>query len=178
MIAQQSPIPVRRKRVVVWVILLAVAVAAALWLRSIFSPPWRVLVDITNIPTGTNFASLVVDSGGILSNMDWSPSSELATPFTMHPAQCIWSYQNPENPRVWWNAFVRWQPGERYGVVTRSTDGTWRVSWFGADSVPIEGRLWVLGGGKASFDLSAGQTVPLSAEQVKSLGLDKVLGLE
>ena len=178
MATQQSPVPARRKRVVVWVILITVVAAAALWVGSIFSPPWRVRVYIANIPGGTNFASLVADSGGTLSNMEWSPNSELSMPFTMHPAQCNWSYQNPDNPKVDWHAYVRWQPGERYGVVTRSTDGTWRVCWFETDSVPIRGRLWVLGGGEASFDVAARQTAPLPMEQVRALGLEKVASVE
>lgn len=171
---QQSPVSGRRKRVVVGVILLAVAAAAALWVNNIFSPPWRVRVHIANIPKGTTFASLVAESGGTLSNMEWSPSNELSTPFTMHPAECIWSYQTPDDPKVNWHAYVRWQPGERYGLVTRSTDGTWRVSWFGADSVPIRGRLRLFGGGEVSFDVAGGQTVPLTVEQVKALGLQKI----
>jgi hypothetical protein len=167
----------RRKRVVVWVSLLVIVAAGAFWAYRSFNPPWRVRVHLTNIPVGTNFVSLVADSGEALRNMEWSPNSELSVPFTMHPARCIWSFQNPDRPKVDWHAYVRWQPGERYGVVTRSRDGTWRISWFEADSAPIRGRRWLLGGGEASFDITAGRTVPLSAEQVRTLGLDKVVDL-
>ena len=104
-----------------------------------------------------------------------SAFGELSDPFTLHPARCVWSYQNPDNPKVNWDAYVRWQPGERYGVVTRSTAGAWRVSWFEANAVPLRGRWWPFGGGEASFDVTAGQMVPLSAEQLTTLGLDKVL---
>jgi hypothetical protein len=104
--------------------------------------------------------------------MEWSPKSEILVPFTMHPAQCVWSEQNPDNPKVDWDAYVRWQPGERYGVVTRSTSGIWRVTWFEANAVPIRGRLLILGGGKVAFDLSLGQTVLLPREQIRWLGLE------
>ena len=97
-------------------------------------------------------------------------------PFTMHPVACNWSFHDPDRPAVDWHAYVRWQPGERYGVVTRHTDGAWRVSWFGAEAVPVRGRQWLFGGGEATFDVAAGQTVPLAAEQVQTLGLDTVAG--
>ena len=168
----------RRKWVAVWVSLLVIFVAVTLWAYCIFNPPWRVCVHLTNIPAGTTFVSLVADSGGALHNMDWSPRSEISVPFTMHPADCIWSVQNPDNLDVDWHSYVRWQPGERYGVVTRSTDGTWNVAWFEADSVPIQGRLWLLGGGEASFDITAGRTAPLPAEQLRTLGLDEVAALD
>lgn len=173
--SQHSPVPFRRRRAIVCALLLVIVAGAAFGVRSYFVPPWRVRVHLTNIPVGTKYASLVADSGGDLRNMEWSPTSEFATPFTMHPAQCIWSYHNPDNPKVDWNAYVHWQTGQRYGVATRSTDGTWRVHWFESDAVPIRGRRWLLGGGEASFDITAGQVVGLSAEQVRALGLDKIV---
>ena len=170
----RNPVRFRRKRLVVWALLLAVVAAGAFWTYRFFNPPWRVRVHIENIPTGTDFACLVSDSGGMARSMEWSPKSELSTPFTMHPARCVWSYQSPDHPKVNWNAHVRWEPGERYGVVTRNAADIWRVSWFEANTVPLRGRSWLFGGGEASFDVYEGQMVPLSAEQVKSLGLEKV----
>ena len=155
-------------------VLSAVIAAAVFWLYQSFHPSWRVRVSAINIPVGTDFASFVAESDGILSNMEWSPKSEIHLPFTMDPASCIWSIQNPDNPKVDWNAYVRWQPGERYGVVTRNTSGTWRVTWFEAGAVPIRGRLLVLGGGEVAFDLSLGQTELMPADQVRSLGLQDV----
>ncbi len=166
-----------RKRAVLWVFLLAVVAGAAIGVCHFFSPTWRVRVDVTHIPPGTAFLSVAAESGGAVLNMDWSPANELSIPFTMHPATCTWSYQRPNNPNVNWDAYVRWQPGTLYGIVTRKTDGTWWVHWFEADAVPLKGRWW-LGGGRASFDLTAGQMVPLSGELVAALGLDKVVGLD
>ena len=72
--------------------------------------------------------------------------AELSILTTMHPARCSWSRQNPDNPKVNWDAYVRWQPGERYGVVTRTKAGIWRVSWFEANAVPLPGAMVALRG--------------------------------
>lgn len=174
--ARHVAIPCRCKRVVARTALLAVVAGGALWVFLGVNPPWRVRVNVANLPVGTHYASLVADSGGTIRNMEWSPQSELMVPFTVHPAACIWSAHDPDRPEVDWPAYVRWQSGERYGVVTRHTDGTWRVTWFGAEAVPVRGQRWLLGRGEAAFDLAAGRTVPLAAERVRALGLDEVAG--
>jgi hypothetical protein len=94
----------------------------------------------------------------------------------MHPAQCIWSYQDdPANPKVDWDAHIRWHHGRRYGVVMRGTDGTWRVVWFAADKVPLRGNRWLLGGGSAEFDLLGKQAEPLTPDELKQLALEDAL---
>jgi hypothetical protein len=172
----KKPLRFCRKRVVVWASLLVAVAAGAFWGYRSFNPPCRVRVHLATIPVGTDFACLVADDGGAMRTMDWSPSSELSIPFTMHPADCGWSYQNPDRPKVDWHAYVRWQPGEQYGVVTKGTDGTWRVTWFQAEAVSIPRLRWFFGCGEATFDLALGRTVPLPAEQVQTLGLAKVVG--
>jgi hypothetical protein len=141
-----------------------------------FRLPNRVRIAVTNIPTGTRYASLVAEADGELKNMFWLvPSPFLAVPSAMHPAKCVWSDQSSEGPpRVDWDAFVQWEWGTRYGVVTRSETRIWHVTWFTADQVAICGRVPVFGGATAAFDLSQGQKELLPAEAVNKLGLRDV----
>jgi hypothetical protein len=78
-----------------------------------------------------------------------------------------------ENGRYDYPLPVRWRSGERYGVVMQTKTGEWRVAWFPAADVPLQGRT-VFGGGKAEFDLSKAEIVPLDADTVKALGLQDV----
>lgn len=166
-----------RKRGVVRAVVITIVLLAIFGVYRSFNPPWRVRIHITNIPTGTYFVSMVSDSDGKLRNMEWSPNSELSIPFTMHPANCIWSFQqDTKHPKVDWDAFVRWELGERYGVLTRDTTGVWRVGWFKAESTSISWYKWFLGRGETAFDVSKGTMIPLPDEQVIALGLDRIDG--
>lgn len=171
-LTELPPPPSRRKWALVWAAVLAVA-GGALAVRWFTAPPWRVRVHVANLPAGTDFACLAAESDGTLHALDWSPPGILPPPLTMHPAQCGWSLQRPEDPKVDWHAYVRWRPGERYGVVTR-TAGVWRVHWFDADAVPLRGRWWPVRGGEAAFDVAVGQAASLSAGQVAAMGLSDV----
>jgi hypothetical protein len=91
----------------------------------------------------------------------------------MHPGQCVWSAQNPSNPKVDWNAYVQWHDGQRYGVVTHTTTGSWEVAWFAKEQVPLRGKRWLLGGGGVEFDLAEAIWEPLPADQVQRLELEK-----
>lgn len=164
-----------RRRVVIRVTLITFFLSGVFWVYGIFNPSWRVRVYILNLPAGTYFVSLIAESEGTLRNMDWSPTSELSTPFTMHPADCSWScLVNPVDPKVDWHAYVQWQSGRRYGVLTQDTGGSWRVIWFEADKSPIPGLKRFLGVGEATFDVVVGKMMRLPAEDVIALGLDKV----
>ena len=136
-----------------------------------FDPPHRVRIFVEHIPVGVEFLSLVASADGEIVNLDWSPNSELQMPFTMHPAHCVWSSQDPSNPKVDWHAYVQWRPAQRYGVVTRKTDGAWQVVWFAAEQVPLRGKRLLLGGGRVEFDLAQERAEPLVPDQVQRLGL-------
>ena len=73
-----------------------------------------------------------------------------------------------------WNAYVRWVPGRRYGVVTRDRQLAWRVIWIDNDKVRRTGNRPVLGGGEVHLDVSEGEAVPLRPDEVETLGLDAV----
>src|SRR5262245_1454938 len=87
----------------------------------------RVKVRIRNLPVGTTFACVVSEEDGAPQIMEWRVGSILGTS-KMHPAKCTWSFQNPENPKVDWDAYVDWRTSDRYGVVTQDQTGAWRVT--------------------------------------------------
>jgi hypothetical protein len=135
-----------------------------------FNPPDRVRVSVINIPDDVYFVSLAAATRGKLQTMHWSVKKIVVG--TMHPTRCTWSYH--PGPSIDWSAYVKWQSGEKYGVVTRTTDRVWRVTWFEANALPICGRVIVLGGGTAYFDMSKGRALPLLPEEVKDLCLEDV----
>jgi hypothetical protein len=138
------------------------------------NPPDRARLYVTNIPRGIDFLSLAALRGGRLQSMAWSPK-RIFNPLLIHPADGNWSYQaRPEDPQVDWDAYGRWEQGERYGVVTRATADDWRITWFDPSAIPLVGHKPLLGGGEAPLDLSQGVSEALSERQLRELGLDKV----
>src|SRR6185437_3210373 len=101
------------------VILIAGAVCLGMYL--FFNPSDRVKVTISQLRRVTVFISFVSESNGVMQNIDWYPRSELRIPFTMRPSESVWSsLELKEVPKIDWDAYVKWQLGERYGVVTRN----------------------------------------------------------
>ncbi len=148
-----------------------------LWPFFALCPPDRVKIAVTNLPPDTHFASIVAESEGVLRNMDWSVPSPfvISFPNRMHPADCTWSLQDSRHPpRIDWDAYVSWEWGTRYGVVTMSRGGVWKVTWFASEEIPLRGRVLLLGGGRAGFDLAGRASEPLPAAEVRQLGLQNV----
>jgi hypothetical protein len=67
-----------------------------------------------------------------------------------------------------------WEFGKRYGVVRRDVGQKWQVTWFPADNVVLERRLFVLGGGAVALDLAKGNTEQLGPDAVRQLGFDEI----
>jgi hypothetical protein len=136
--------------------------------------PDRVRVAVTGLPAGADFACLVADVDGVPQLMYWFPSNEIGPPSTMHPADCVWSRPDGRTTiGTDWHAYVRWRWGRRYGVAFRDSAQRWHVTWVPAGRVEVSGRIPFAGGGRADFDLTGGETVPLTAQEVGGLRLDK-----
>jgi hypothetical protein len=150
-----------------------VAIGLGLWGYFAFNPRDRIRVTFRNVPPGTTFLSIIAETDGLASNMNWSP--QLILPFEMAPGRCTWSRRFPDNGHEdETHYFVMWIEGARYGLVTRNTDKQWSVTWFGAAAVPLEGRIFLLGGGRATFDMVRGKTEAFPLGKVEALGLDEV----
>ena len=78
------------------------------------------------------------------------------------------SYPNEEERSL--NRPVMWKFGSRYGVVTRGTDKVWRITWFEAVDLPIEGRGPLLGEGEVEIDLAKGRTAQMNADDMRRFG--------
>ena len=141
-----------------------------------YVPPNRVKVSAINIPSGAYYVSFVAQRDGLIVNMDWWPLGELSPPTTMHPARCNWSYQSfPDRPSVLWDAWVRWEWGQKYGVLTRMRDESWHVFWFDEKQIPLQGRKFLLGGGLAEFDCRNAESEALATDyEIQRLGLQGV----
>jgi hypothetical protein len=135
-----------------------------------FHPRNRVRVHFTNVPQDIGFLSVIAETDGTLSNMNWSP--EMLVPLDMDPRECIWSYRWPgQSNRDSTSYFVWWKQGRRYGIVTLNTEKKGSVTWFEPADVPFKGRSFLLGGGEVEFDLAKGRTEDFPRSKAKALGL-------
>jgi hypothetical protein len=132
-------------------------------------------VDIANIPIGVYFVAIVAESETAeIHALNYWPPSE-GGPVTMPPERYIGSFRDPNGTSVGRLAsWLEWRNARRYGVITRSKDGTWRITWFAASQIPIEGRHFILGGGRVRIDLSQGMSEVLPQEAIRELGFERV----
>jgi hypothetical protein len=133
-------------------------------------PSDLVEVKCVNLPNDVDFACIVSRKDDVATVMPLYLHH--LGPFVMHPASYSKSYRGPiesgnEIP-------VAWRDGAEYGVVVRRTDGTWQVVWFGCQDVRRTNRDAFGGRGRVRFNLARGQVVPLSDDEVRGLGLEKV----
>lgn len=149
------------------------ALASIICVRSVylvFDPPGRVEVTIRHLPADTYFVCVAVAGDQGLVSLNWLASGK-GVPFEMHPSDCLCSRPErdwtPELPCA-----VVWR---EYGVITRDPKGGWRAAWFPATEVPMTRWMPVLGSRRAEFDCLGRATVSLTAEQVRSLGLEDVI---
>lgn len=133
-------------------------------------PRDEVRVNVTGIPDDVYFLCFVAQAHGKLHAMKWY-RSHIFGPFTMSDLASGGDRPDASD----FQDRVAWRFGERYGVITRSRDREWRITWFEAGEVPLFGRSLLTGQGTATFDLTKGQTEPLAAGDVESLGLRAVL---
>jgi hypothetical protein len=120
----------------------------------------EVTAAIAGVPAGTNFVCVAFEKDSALQCLKWySTNGILVT--RLHPAQSIGSFRDEPD----FLSHVVWQPGDRYGVVTRDNNDVWRVTWFGPE---------VLQGRYARFEMTGKAAVPLTPKQLTALGLDKV----
>jgi hypothetical protein len=151
-----------------------------LFLLGITRPRNRVSISIRNIPGGVNCLFLVSESNGKFYKLPWSLWKFFYG--SAEPVGCSLSDCDPVRPQEIHQPLdddprsglhVLWVYGDRYGVVTRTTDENWHVTWFDATDVPLKERRWLSGGGRADFDLAKGKTELLTPNGVKQLGLER-----
>jgi hypothetical protein len=130
-----------------------------------FGGPPAVTVTVTNFRPGAFYFCVVCDDEGQLCAMHWD--IKYITRIDVPPSTD--GYRDPSwpsNQPIVRN--VRWRTGTRYGVVQRSVDKQWTVTWFEAGDVPgIEER-------SVTFDLSRGRTEPLPDGALPGLELSDV----
>jgi hypothetical protein len=160
-----------RRSLCLGVAISATIVIAVLVYRAV-NPPDRVAIVVTNLPKGTYYASMIVETDMGLANLPWYPHKLFA--FTMEPHDCGWSYNKKGSIGIHWNAFVQWKWGRRYGVATRGKEQQWLVTWFPPSKSTVHDSLLFFGGGKVTLSCSEGKTATLSEADVKSLGLGSV----
>jgi hypothetical protein len=147
-------------------VIIAGAISAFIYFQ--FHPRDRIQIGVKNIPIGTRFLCLAVEKDGKIELMDWSPY--YVFPGRMAAADCAMSYRTPDDNAPIVNWYVMWEFGSRYGIVTRRTDKVWRVTWFEANEVPIQGRGFLLGEGEVAIDITKGRTEEMNTDDVRRFG--------
>jgi hypothetical protein len=168
----------RSRRRIVWpllaVLTLLVIGGCGLLGFTTCNPPDQAIVHIKRIPEDTTFIAVAFTTPTRQELIPWYAGAVLSPPFKIDPVKDggFWPYQRDYSRTVWWRS------GEKYGVVMQTKTGEWRVAWFPAADVPIQGRNWLGGEGRVEFDLSKAEIVPLDADTVKALGLQDVKPLK
>jgi hypothetical protein len=133
------------------------------------NPAVRVDVGITHLPRHTSFVCVVAEVDGSRHAMIWYVSGIFGF-FTVSA-----SSQGDLDPLADSDQLVRrwvaWEVGDRYGVVRRSADGLWEITWFEARQVPLQRRSSFLGPVEVVFDIPQGRTERLAEQDVKRLSL-------
>jgi hypothetical protein len=140
-------------------------------------PSNRVRISATHLPPDTSFNALVAETSEGVRLMDWSVRVPfLGTSSNAHPVRCTWSWPlvDPTQIGMTWNAFVRWEWGTRYGILTMNQAGKWLVFWFAPEDVPLEGRGFWQSNGHAHFDLIGKRPENFPREDLKKLGLSEL----
>lgn len=130
-------------------------------------------VSITHLPDEVYFTCVASEVHGKLHVMKWY---EMGIPgdYTEDPVN-VGYYPGGVGHDVT-STVAAWVFGDRYAILSRTKGGSWYVTWFEADAVPLEGRSLLTGGGTATFDIPKGRTEALPDADVKALGLQKVRG--
>lgn len=164
------PPPQRQRRTCLLLVAIPLSLLAALifFVYSCNNPRDRVLVTVTGVPKDVDLVFPVVESGGQISGMK-AYAGGVFGPFVLSELQSL----DKRSDAGGFGDPIAWLPGERYGMITMTNDGEWRIVWFNADAVQLTDRSLLVGGGSATFDLSRGQAEKLSDKEVTRLGLSQ-----
>lgn len=135
-------------------------------------PRDRVTVTVTGAPVDVTFACPVAETRGQVQVMKLY-RSHIFGPFVMSTPNSLGHPRDDDESRVAgdFSDLVAWLPGERYGVVTGTKTGRWRVTWFDARAVHLTDHSTLTGGGFVVLDLRNGQTENLTEKEAMNLGL-------
>lgn len=139
-------------------------VASCLW------PPDRVGVAVTNIPEDVRFWSVLSNSKGQIRLMSDYEGEILQKPVKRVPRVISFDFGKIDHAG---GQSVAWEPGDRYGVLVKSVDGTWRVFWFSAAEAPLEKSSGGVVSAVVRFDLSNRTAEPFSEDAVNALGFQQ-----
>ena len=159
----------KRTRRIVGLVLIVVCIAVFYGGYRLFNPYDEVATDIRGIPPNTDFVCLIAETDDGQQAMEWSLAKVL--PFSMHPDGCtVSSLLDGETSH---RAKVRWVFSQRIGVLCRTSDRQWNVSWFDSPKSQPKNRSFLFGGGSITIDVSnADNTQSITADQLRTLGMD------
>lgn|GEM_PF-6050422 len=132
----------------------------------------EVKIDIHGLHQNKSFICFVAETESGPTVMQWY----LAPMFgkgTMHPDSCSISFfLDRKSPRSF-RGNVQWIHLQRIGVLIKTADGEWNVTWFSSDNAELNGHSLLFGGGGVAIDFAnADETEPVSVEQLTKLGMD------
>jgi hypothetical protein len=152
---------------IIWLMLIVGLLCAAYGGYRIFNPYDEVAADIQGIPPNTGFVCLLADTDNGPQAMDWSLAKVF--PFSMHPDGCTVSLLL--DGKTSHRANVRWISSERVGVLRRTANRKWIVSWFRPPKSQPKNRSLLFGGGTVTIDLAdADNDQQMAADQLRALG--------
>ena len=135
-------------------------------------PHDEVQIQIRGLPPDISFVCLVAttDIGPVALN--WTHTNMLGGRATQHPDHCTMSFidQNLSGDFI---APLQWIHAQRIGILIKTTDRQWRVSWFSKDKAELKGHSLLFGRGSVAFDFSnADENEPMSLARLEKLGMN------
>jgi hypothetical protein len=155
--------------------LFAITLYAAYSYQRYVYPYDEVQLDIHSLPLNTSFVCLVATTDAGPTVVNWTHTNMLGGRAAMHPDSC--SISSVKWYTKWklsheFSAPVQWIYSQRIGILIKTADGQWNVSWFGKDKTELKGHSLLFGRGSVAFDVSnADETEPMSTAQLEKLGM-------
>jgi hypothetical protein len=165
----------RRLNLMIWLPLLATIIGlfgSAYLLINAYYPSNRYTCLVKNIPPGTKYLSIVVETRGRIENVNYYLPPKILPPSTIPSPHCIWSYRDEKSPPSVQHR-IEFRRGEKYGVIVRNADGRWEIIWSG--STIFDERSW--GGKTLELDLKDGTVQVPQQEDLVRLGMKEVENL-
>jgi hypothetical protein len=133
----------------------------------------EVRVTVTDLPADADFVCILVNTPDGPRPMDTSVQDMLS------PRRTVSSDQPPPNRTITNDRLhierYRWVHAARTGILWRTTDGSWRIAWYGPTKVRLGNRDWYSRRSQWNVSLKdADELVNVSPKQVEAMGFKRV----
>ena len=152
--------------------LFAIGLYVAYSFQRYVHPYDEVRLSIRGLPSTFSLVCLIAETQKGLTAMNWTGTNMLGGRQLLNPDRVKLSSASLDFNGVL-KAPVLWIYSKRIGILIKSPDPQWKVSWISSDKVKRKDHSLWFGRGSVLIDLSdAEETESMSLERLKRLGMD------